>query len=291
MLGFRGRAQQQANRTAQVGSQNQVATVGPVGSRYDSAISTPATMPKVTQIVSRSSLPSLPFAGGSSPAQVEFDIPQSIGRLTDLQAEFTITFSTADVSGCTIQTVPSAFLVSKVEILYGPNVLETVDAAEIWNESCQLIDDNQFALKRAQWNISSTGGFNTAFSLATEAVTSQKIYYLPLNANFFVRMAPYVKGFKGRWSVRLTLNTDITVTTYKVGTTTANTAVVTLDNLRLFATEQYLGDAAEAAQMAAHERGCLYKCLLRKKFQSGVYTTIPNTSETSCPIMSYYRLA
>jgi hypothetical protein len=133
---------------------------------------------------------------------VTFDIPKTIGKLADLQAEFSITFSTADASGADIAVVPSPFFVSAYEILYDGAVMETVEATESFRESLQWVDDQTASLASASWNLNpSTGGFVSAFNLANASATSARTWYLPLNSNHLLHMSPFVKGIDTQFSI------------------------------------------------------------------------------------------
>lgn len=267
---FRGRQQQQQIKTP---SQAPVTVVSPTS--HDSGA---PTMPKVKSIECQTALPSRPFDGGA-PASIIFNIPQDFGKLTDLVAQFTITFSTADTDGVDIATVPSPFFVDYYQILVNGADVERIDASELFAESAQWVENQWFELNRAAWNISSTGGYNSAFNLASESARSTRIWYLPLNSNFLLRMKPYIKGFADRFAIKLVLRNDITVTVRKTGVSTSSTCTVNLDDLRLFATEEWLGDAGEAHQMAAHQRTALYKTIRRNKFTSGLYASVSNASD------------
>ena len=265
---FRGRTSQQAKAPAQ----SAPTIVSPAG------VESAPTMPKVKSIESQTAIPSNPFAGGS-PAQITINLPQDLGKVTDLVAQFTMTFSTTDTSGCDIAVVPSPFFVDYYQILVDGQDHERIDASELFAESAQWVNDQWFSLNNSAWNISSTGGYASAFNLANETATSTKVWYLPLNSNFLMRMKPYIAGFANRFAIRLTLRNDITVTVKKTGTNTATTCAVSLDDLRLYATEEWLGEAGEAHQRAAHQRNALYRTIKRNKFTSGLYTSVSNTAD------------
>lgn len=265
---FRGRTSQQAKTPAPPAP----TVVSPVG------VESAPTMPKVKSIESQTAIPSNPFAGGA-PAQITINLPQDLGKVTDLVAQFTMTFSTTDASGCDIAVVPSPFFVDYYQILVDGQDQERIDASELFAESAQWVNDQWFALNNSAWNISSTGGYAAAFNLADASATATKVWYLPLNSNFLMRMKPYIAGFANRFAVRLTLRNDITVTVKKTGTNTATTCAVSLDDLRLYATEEWLGEAGEAHQRAAHQRSALYRTIKRNKFTSGLYTSVSNTAD------------
>jgi hypothetical protein len=90
-------------------AQPTVAVVSPAGTE-----SAP-TMPKVKSIESQTAIPSNPFAGGA-PAQITINLPQDLGKVADLLAQFTMTFSTTDTSGCDIAVVPSPFFVDFYQV-------------------------------------------------------------------------------------------------------------------------------------------------------------------------------
>jgi hypothetical protein len=74
-------------------------------------------MPKVKSIESQTAIPSNPFAGGA-PAQITINLPQDLGKVTDLVAQFTMTFSTTDASGADIAVVPSPFFLDYYQVIY-----------------------------------------------------------------------------------------------------------------------------------------------------------------------------
>jgi len=279
MIGFRGRREQMNKAMAASAAPAQIATAGAIPAAA-------ATMPKVTLVVARSALPTNPFNNGT-PFQVEFELPASLGKLTDTVAEFSMTFSTADASGCDITVVPSAFFVNTLEVLVGGQPQEVIESPELFVESAQWCLDNTLALNAAMWNINgSTGGLAPSFNLANAAATASKVWYLPLNGNFFSRMAPYVKGITDKISFRLTLAPSITSSVYKTGTSTASSCSIQLTNLRLFCTDEYLGDQGEAAQAQAHQRGVQYKSVIHGKFQTNTFSSIPNTADLQVQLTS-----
>lgn len=279
---FRGRASQQAQAQATASIPQQVATATVLGHQGPVVVSNP----KLSQITSLAAIPSLPFSGGSQQS-VEFFFPTTIGKLKDLVAEFRIIFSTADVSGVDITVMPTPFFVNSVEILCNNQTMESVESSEIWTETAQWLSDQELALQRTPYNISSTGGVASSFNLASEAATSTKTWYLNLNSNFFVRLQPYLKAFNvDKWSIKLNLATSITSSVKKTGTATNSTCVATLDGLRLIATEHVLSRAEEAREMANHARGIQYSGLIRTKFTSAPYATMSNTVDTSVQLTS-----
>jgi hypothetical protein len=281
---FRGRAAQ----NAAAASASAAAVVNQVAQATTSAHSTPVTVssPKMSQITSLAAVPTLPFAGGS-PQNVEFFFPTTIKKLRDLVAEFKITFSTADASGVDITVMPTPFFVRSVEILCNNQTLETIEAAEIFTETCQWISDQTLALQRTPYNISATGGIASSFNLASASATSQKTWYLSLNSSFFVRMEPYLAGFNvDKWSIKLNLATSITSSVKITGLNTNSTCVATLDGLRLIATEHVLSRDAEAREIRAHESGVQYNGLIRTKFVSAPYASMSNLVDTSVQLSS-----
>ena len=271
---FRGRSTQQQTKAQ---APPALTVVSPSG------VESAPTMPKVKSIEAQTAIPPNPFAGGA-PAQITLPLPQDLGKTTDLVAQFTMTFSTTDASGCDIAVVPSPFFIEYYQIIVDGQDQERIDASELFAESTQWVNDQWFSLNRSAWNISSTGGYNSAFNLADASATSTKVWYLPLNSNFLLRMKPYIAGFKSRFAIKLTLRNDITVTVKKTGTNTDTTCAINLDDLRLFATEEWLGEAGEAHQKLAHSRNALYRTIKRNKFTSGLYTSVSNTADLKVPL-------
>ena len=121
---FRGRTSQQAKAPAQ----SAPTIVSPAG------VESAPTMPKVKSIESQTAIPSNPFAGGA-PAAITINLPQDLGKVTDLVAQFTMTFSTTDTDGCDIAVVPSPFFVDYYQILVDGADQERIDASELFAES------------------------------------------------------------------------------------------------------------------------------------------------------------
>ena len=241
---------------------------------------------KVNIVVPKSALPAAPFS--SSSGYIDFEIPNTTGKLVDVQAEWTLAFSSADASGTDVAVMPTPFFTQKVEILYDGESVETVEAQEAFQESIVWTTDQEYALNRTRWNISSAGNLNAAFNVAANA-TVTKTWYQPLNANFLMRMEPYIRGFTGVWTFRMHFAPNIVATAYKTGTAVASAVSVSLaqGGLRLFTTEAALSREQEAALVQSHIRGSQYKTITRSKWQSGTLPSVSNASLTSVQITGF----
>lgn len=147
---------------------------------------------KVNIITAKSALPAAPFS--SSSGYIDFEIPNTTGKLVDVQAEWTLAFSSVDASGTDVQAMPTSFFTQKVEILYDGESVETVEAQEAFQESIVWTTDQEYALNRTRWNISSAGNLNAAFNVAANS-TVNKTWYQPLNANFLMRWSRTLRDF------------------------------------------------------------------------------------------------
>lgn len=276
---FRGRAAQKwSPEQAAVSAVHIPQLAITYGGKAQGSISPNPTLNKVHQVVCKSATPQYPFSGNQS--QVTFELPHNFGKLIDTLCQFDITTATSDADGANVVICPSLFFASRIEVMYDGQVLETIEAAELYNESLQWVSQEEFDHLRNAVNVAANGSFNAPLALpANGSVTNT--WFLPLNSSMLGTIQPYLKGFSGTWSIRLTLQTNITVSSVKPSTSTSNSGSIEnkLENIQLLCVEANQSDQGEAALAAAHQRGASYRTVLRNKFVSPTLTTLYNNAE------------
>lgn len=245
----------------------------------------PVLAPKISVIQQQGATPANPF-GGSKP-HIDFQLPRTIGKLIDTDAEFTLTFSTTDSDGCDVVVPPSAFLVDKIDVLYNGNSVEPIDADVIFQEGMLWRGSDSLAANAPRWNITSSGGLTSSFNVTTAAPVT-KTFYLPLGrANFLAGLQPYLKGFEGVWTYRIYFASSIVVSCNKTGTGTASSVSVALPKIQLYATEAVLSPAAEAALAQAHAHATMYKCVVRSKVTAQSFASMSNAGTSQVQLAGF----
>ena len=245
----------------------------------------PAAAPKISLVQQQGATPSNPF-GGSNP-YIDFQLPRTVGKMTDCDAEFTLTFTTTDPSGCDVVVAPSSFFVQKVDVLYNGNSVEPVDADVIHQEAILWRDSDSLAANASRWNIQSSGALAPSFNVTPSApVTST--WYLPLGrGNFLSGLQPYLKGFEGVWTFRLYFASSIVVSCYTTGTRTASACSVALPKIQLYVTEAVLSAAAEASLAQSHQSATLYKTVVRTKVTGQSFASMSNAGASQVQLAGF----
>ena len=222
------------------------------------------------------------FQGGNQ-YQATFEFPKNLGKVTDVHAQVEVQFVNSDSDPLSaVRVLPTPFFIKRMEVLHNGQPKETIEAEDMFAESVIWQSDMDFALRRQWYNVSANGGLNATFSVGANTSVIRK-WYIPLNANMFGTMQPFIKGFDGAWAFRLTFATDIVPSVLGNGNASnadANLTVL-LNSIQLYVTEAVLSPAAEAAQLAAHKRGIVYKTVMRNKWISPAQSTISNTGASN----------
>lgn len=220
---------------------------------------TPPFVPKESQILPQTSVPSTPWQG--SQVQLEFEIPRHLGKLVDAQLNFQLTLS--NTGGGTATLMPTTFWCDAIETLYNGNVIERVEREEIHQETAQYLTDQEFKIMARLMNIDpATGGIAASIVIPSGGSTKAN-FWLPLWANVLNSAQPYIRGFDGTFKLRLWLSNNIWATSD--GLPDSGTSYV-LNQMYLYATEAGLQPGVESALMSAHNTGCVYRTVIRNKW-------------------------
>ena len=249
------------------------------------AWSAPAAVSKISLVQPVGAINSNPW-GGSNPF-IDFQLPNTLGKLIDCEAELTMTFTTTDASGVDVIVPPTAFLVQKVDVLYAGNSVEPVEAPEIFTEACLWRDSDSLASNAERWNLTREGGVTPSFNVTPSAPAS-KTFYLPLGrGNFLANLQPYVRGFSGIWTYRIYFASSAVISCFQSGTTTPSTVSVSLPKIQLYATESILSAAADAALMQAHHSATMYKTIVRSKVTGGSIASMSSSNTTQVQLSGF----
>jgi len=267
---YRGRLPQQVRSVAAAATGTP--TAPPISYHHDGLAHSnvvPAVN-KVHEILARNTVPTNPWNGALS--QVEYEFPSFLGKVVDNVLYFDVTLSTSDAGGGTVQLSPTTQWFSRIEILYNSQVVETVEADEIHTEVVGFTTDQELALIRESINVSSTGGFHSAFP--TSLAGNRHVFYLPLWATTLSTIQPFVRGFADAFRVRVTFANSI------VAASTGDDYTIRLNQMKLYSTEANMSPGAISALEAAHFAGISYKTIIRNKFTKN-FPAISNGSQTN----------
>ena len=204
---------------------------------------------RVLEVLPITTTPTNAFNG--SQTSVEFVLPPDMGKLVDavIQFEMNITGESA------VALTPTFNWVQRIETYLGGEVIESVEAAELLEQSFFWLSDQERNAIAATVNINPTTG---SYATATP-VGNSKRFYLPLWANTLITAQPFVKGF-GQQNLRFKLWFQPSI---RVDNATTNVSIATC---KLYATEAVLSAAEEARLESAHETGICYRTVIRNKF-------------------------
>ena len=173
--------------------------------------STPPYVPKENLLLAQTSGPNNPFAG--SQIQIEFELPRHLGKITDNQLNFQISFYNSTSSAVQVPVMPTTFWCDAIETLYNGNVIERVEREEIHQETVQYLTDPELQKQALRMNIDPDTGGLTTFTVPAGAGSSSgvvtKSFWLPLWANCLASAQPYMRGFDGTFKYRLWLTNNI----------------------------------------------------------------------------------
>lgn len=225
--------------------------------------SQPASVNKVYAIQPKNGTTSTPFNG--SQYQIEFEFPNYLGKVIDAVLQFDMTFTTTSVTAEDLVLLPTTFWFDRCEVLYGNNVIESLDADQLHIETVVFDTDQEFRNLEIPVNIGSDGGFKTlTIGGATAAAkTLTQTFYLPLWASWFNTLQPFVKGFRDLFRLRFYTTKDIV----NAALTTATSITNTMPKVQMWATEAQMSDMATRRLEVHHKKGIVYKSILRNKWQ------------------------
>ena len=286
---YRGRtaqAQQAAMKQASAQPSPVIAAQAPVHAGVLAAAApAPVQAPKLSLIRQDGALPSgSPFSSANN--YVEYTLPTTLGKLTDLDAEFVLTF-TAPSDDVDVTLAPSPFLVSRVDWLVDNQVVESVHCAEIWTEAVTWRPQDELVANAARWFCTPEAGVLPSFQVA-EGATVSKTVYLPLGkANFLIPTSPYIKGIRTKIGVRLYLAASSLISAFLPESSTPATINIGITSLNLFATEASLTARDEAGLASQYARGAVLKSVFRHKAKSQSFASVQNTSLTQFPLTGH----
>lgn len=220
--------------------------------------SQPASVNKVYAIQPKNGTTSTPFNG--SQYQIEFEFPNYLGKVIDSVLQMDLTITTATPGNLLL--LPTTLWFDRCEVLYGNNVIESLDADQLHIETVVFDTDQEFRNLEIPVNVGSDGGFKT-LTLAGTSLT--QTFYLPLWASWFNTLQPFVKGFRDLFRLRFYTTKDIV----NASSTAVPLAVggIAMTKIQMWATEAQLSDSATRKLEIHHKKGMVYRSVLRNKWQ------------------------
>jgi len=250
----------------------------PIRDSHDGlSASAPPCVKKVTQVLPKTSFPKNPFNGQTF--QVEFELPNTLGKVVDTVIQFDMTFSTTDTAGGSFAINPTTLWCDRVLSVLGSSELETVDSDVAHLGTLAFISNQEYE-QVAKAVGASTDGNLMSFNV-TAAAPVTRTFYLPLWANALESIQPYCKGFRENWRYRLWL-------TPRIGTYSGTTSVtVACNNMTSWVTEANLSDEADTNLRYAHKAGIVYRAVVQNKW-SVQESSISAAGEYRKPMTSLY---
>lgn len=236
-----------------------------------------ATIPKVWEVLPRNSTSQTPWNGAET--TLEFELPEHCGKLIDQIVQFDVRLRTAAAGN--VRLTPTTFWFKSIALLYNGQEIERVDADDVHNETLNYCTDQQYDTIRKLVNVSSTGGFTSAFTTpSSNDWTDTQRFYLPLWANFASTAQLFPAGFKATWKYRLTFSSSIVVSS------SGGSPEVELQNPKLFVVEAQLDDAVHSQLESSHQSGIVYRSILRNKFTKNE-SSIPTSTDYNAILTSF----
>lgn len=222
-----------------------------------------SSIPKVWEVLPLTAPADEPWSG--SQGTVEFEIPEHLGKITDMILQFEVKAKQVGGTGSTnVKFTPTTYWFKSVALLYNGQEIERVDSDDLHNETINYCTDQQFNTIRSLCNVSSTGGIEDGTDQTTSYGTAKK-YYLPLWANFASTAQLFPAGFNSGWRFKCTFASSVFA-----GSTdedvTAGSLQLFGDKLKLFLVEQQLDSEVFNALRESHSSGIVYRSVLRNKF-------------------------
>jgi len=217
---------------------------------------------RVLEVLPVTTTPTNAFNGSQS--SIEFVLPPDMGKLVDAVIQFEM-----NVTGdAPVALVPTFNWVQRIETYLGGEVIESVEASELLEQSYFWLSDQERKAIAKTVNIDpTTGGFATA-----TPVGNSKRFYLPLWANTFITAQPWVRGFGDKnLRFKLWFQPSIRVDNGSTG--------VSISTCKLYATEAILSASEESRLESAHHTGICYRTIIRNKFIYPASTLSYNTQQ------------
>ena len=229
-------------------------------------------VPKYNQVVPASSAANASAWGGSQ-QQVDFNLPNSIGKGIKYTLQFDVLFTAAaNATAATCYVASSASLIDHVDFIYAGNVVESVFANTMLYESIVFNSDNEQAQHAAPWAIdvaTSNEVKPLAFSVpaggASTKGTLSKTLFLNLSG-VLPSSQMFIAGCSGQWTVRVVLASNALCAANGFASTSGATA--TLKNLYLWVEEASMSDEAFQSMVQQHNSGVNYRSVIRSVFQT-----------------------
>lgn len=199
-------------------------------------------------------------AFNGSVLQVDTILPDTLGKMTGLHAQFNISIS--DTAAGTTYLAPAAYFVTQIDFMVNGAVMESQYPDTLFAESTTFLSDQELYQSAPLLNIDANTG--NLVAIPTVAGTVNKTYWLPL-CGAFTSMQPFVKGMRGTLSVRMFLAPNIVANAN--GYTSSGSATVNLTSMYLWADEAQLSPEAEKALLHSHKDGVInYRSIKRSRW-------------------------
>lgn len=243
--------------------------------------SQPASVNKAYAIQPKNGTTSTPFNGAQY--QIEFEFPNYLGKVIEAVIQMDMTFTTTSATPANLVLLPTTLWFDRCEVLYGNNVIESLDADQLHIETVVFDTDQEFRNLEIPVNIGSDGGFKTLTvgGPTTADKTLTQTFYLPLWASWFNTLQPFVKGFRDLFRLRFYSTKDIV----NAALTTATAVTNTMPKIQMWATEAQMSDMATRKLEVHHKKGIVYKSILRNKWQK--IDTLDPTSEYNQVVQTF----
>ena len=231
-----------------------------------SGIATPNAgtwVPKVT-VLDPPAQPSALWGGSTVP--VEFEIPNTVGKILDAVLMIEIT-GAASTTGANGTVPPTTHWVESVETFLGSQMVERVVSDDLMIETLQFLGDQELNAIAPLVNMTTAGGYRSDGINAASVTASAKYrYFLPLWANALVTAQPWCKGFASKWKFRINFAASLYNSSASAITTSS---FFSISQLKLNITEATLSYAEEQQLAQLHDgRGIEYRSIRRNKHLS-----------------------
>jgi energy-converting hydrogenase Eha subunit B len=238
-------------------------------------------VPKYNQVVPASSASNGAAFGGSQ-QQIDFNLPNSIGKGIKYTLQFDVKFTAAaNATAASCFLASSASLIDHVDFLYAGNVVESIFANTMLYESIVFNSDNEQAQHSAPWaiDIATTNQvkpleFNVPAGATGTKGTLSKTLFLPLSG-VLPSSQMFIAGCTGQWTIRVVLAANALCAANGFASTSG--ATINLTNLYLWVEEASMSEEAFGAMVDQHQSGVNYRSVIRSVFQ----TAAGNLSDTT----------
>ena len=228
-------------------------------------------VPKVT-VLDPPSQPTTLWGGSTVP--VEFEIPNTVGKITDAVLMIEVTQVVASAAAFGAGTIPpTTHWVESVEVFLGSQMVERVMADDLMHETLCFLGDQELNSIAPLVNVTTSGAYRTDginIATATTAVNTKFRYFLPLWANALITAQPWCKGFQSKWKFRINFAADL----YNSSATGAaakitTSSFITISQVKLNIQEAALSPNEERQLEGLHTNGKIeYRSIRRNKHLS-----------------------